>query len=175
MRSTAVPQPLVCVRDEQVRQRVASCLLLLFLSTGCTRFRADVLSRDYPAEQAQIQRRLEEIFAAARNRDFDRLDGYHFYGPKFTKFQASSSGRLDAAAGQKGEHEGLGAIQDLQLRAEDLKIDVFGNVGIATFILDCRFDAGGQAHQSRERSTLVFVKDGGSWRIAHEHLSPIRP
>jgi len=33
-----------------------------------------------------IERRLQEVFAAAENKDFDRLDSYHFYGPKFTKF-----------------------------------------------------------------------------------------
>jgi len=45
------------------------------------------------------------------------------------------------------------------MRADDLKIDVFGNVGIATFILDYSFDSGGVVVHRKERSTLVFVKD----------------
>jgi ketosteroid isomerase-like protein len=59
------------------------------------------------------------------------------------------------------------------MRAEALKIDVFGNVGIATFILNYSFEANGETVHRKERSTLVFVKKGGAWRIVHEHLSRI--
>jgi len=152
----------------------ASSALAGLLATGCACLRPAALQADYPEERAQIERRLSEVIVAAENKDFDRLDSYHLYGPKFTKFSGSSSQRLDAAAGRKGEHDGLGAIKGLKMRADDLKIDVFGNVGIATFILDYRFDSGGEVVQRKERSTLVFVKEGGVWKITHEHLSPIK-
>src|SRR5438552_6777948 len=155
-------------------QLLASCALALFLVTGCACLRPAALRADYPKERAQIERRLKEVIVAAENKDFDRLDSYHFYGPKFTKFSGSSSQRLDAVAGRKGEHDGLGASKGLKMRADDLKIDVFGNVGIATFILDYSFDSGGEVVQRKERSTLVFVEDGGAWKITHEHLSPIK-
>ena len=78
-------------------------------------------------------------------------------------------------AGRKGEHVGLGAAKSLKMRADALKIDVFGNVGIATFILDYSFNSGGEVVRKRDRSTLVSVKEGKAWKIAHEHLSPINP
>jgi len=59
------------------------------------------------------------------------------------------------------------------MRADALRVDVFGNVGIATFILDYSFDSGGQTIHKKDRSTLVFVKEGGTWKITHEHLSPV--
>jgi ketosteroid isomerase-like protein len=68
----------------------------------------------------------------------------------------------------------LGAANGLKMRADALKIDVFDDVGIATFILDYSFESGGQTIRRKERSTLVFVNDGGAWKIAHEHLSPIK-
>jgi ketosteroid isomerase-like protein len=151
---------------------IASALAVVFLAAGC----ASVPTKaDCPVERAHIEHRLQEIFAAATAKDFNRLDGCHLYGPKFTKFSGSSPERLDANASRKGEHEGLGSIKGLQMRADALKIDVFGTVGVATFILDYSFDSGGKTMHAKERSTMIFVKEGGTWKIAHEHLSSIKP
>lgn len=152
---------------------MAPALLAGFLATGCACLRTADPQADHPEERAQIERRLQEVLVAAENKDFTQLDGYHFYGPKFTKFTTSSPERLDATAGRNGEHEGLGPTKGLKMQAQTLKIDVFGSVGIATFILDYSFDSGGEAVHRKERSTLVFVKEGGAWKIAHEHLSRI--
>jgi len=148
-------------------------LLAALLLTGCASLHTANPQVAQSREQTQIQQRLQAVFSAAESRDFNRLDGYHLYGPKFTKFTGSSIDRLDAAAGRKGEHDELGRTEGLKMRADALKIDVFVNVGIATFILDCSFESGGEVVHKTHRSTLVFVKEGGEWKIAHEHLSPI--
>lgn len=151
---------------------MGSALLAGLLATGC----ASLMPNPQAAQalaQAEIEQRLQAVFAAAENKDFNQLDSYHLYGPRFTKFSGSSSERLDAASGQKGEHDGLGAAKGLKMRADALKVDVFDHVGIATFILDYSFDSGGQTVHRRDRSTLVFIKEDGAWKIAHEHLSPI--
>jgi len=152
---------------------IISTFLGAFLAAGCASPRTTESSADSPAARAQIEQSLQAVFLAAERADFDRLDSYHLYGPKFTKFTSSSSERLDASVGRKGEHDGLGAARGLKMRAEALKIDLFGEVGIATFILDYSFDSGGETVRRRERSTLVFVKEAGAWKIAHEHLSRI--
>ena len=158
-----------------MNQKLKLCApLVALLATSCASLRTADLQADHPEQQAQIERRLLEVIVAAENKDFDRLDSYHLYGPKFTKFSGSSPQRLDAAAGRKGEHDGLGSVKGLTMRADALKIDVFGKVGIATFILDYSFDSGGARIHRKERSTLVFVKKGGTWKITHEHLSPIQ-
>jgi ketosteroid isomerase-like protein len=157
------------------RRMMASAFIAAFLAAGCASPDTATPQTASGRERTQIEQRLREVLAAAENKDFNRLDRYHLYGPKFTKFSGSSSERLDATAGRKGEHDGLGAANGLKMRADALKIDVFGNVGIATFILDYSFDSGGQAIHRKNRSTLVFVKEGGAWKIAHEHLSPIHP
>ena len=157
------------------RQLIASTLLAGFLAAGCC-----CLHHGHPGEtkaraQAQIQERLQEILTAAETKDFVRLDSYHWYGPQFSKFSGASAERADAAVARKGEHDGLGAAQNLKMKAEEVKIDLFGNVGIATFILNYSFDSKGEVVRRKERSTLVFVKDGGDWKITHEHLSRIGP
>jgi ketosteroid isomerase-like protein len=154
---------------------IALALAVALLAAGCASVPSADPQADDPVERAQTGHRLQEIFAAATATDFNRLDGYHLYGPRFTKFSGSSPERLDAEASRKGEHEGLGSIKGLKMRADTLKIDVFGPVGIATFILDYSFDSDGETMHAKERATMIFVKEGGAWKIAHEHLSPMKP
>jgi len=149
---------------------VAGCLV-----AGCAWTQREHARADYTKGRAQIEQRLQEIFRAAETKEFGRLDSYHRYGPEFTKFTDSSPERLDASAARTGEHLGLAATQNLKMRAEDLKIEVFGRVGIATFILHYGFERAGEDIHRRERSTMVFVLDGESWKIVHEHLSSINP
>jgi hypothetical protein len=154
---------------------IPSLLISALLTSGCTSPSSANRDAGSPQQKLQITQRLQEIFVAAENKDFGRLESYHLSGPKFTKFTGSSPTRLDDAANRKGEHDGLASVQGLNMRADSLKIDIFGDVGIATFILDYSFDSGGQTIHKQDRSTLVFVKDNGAWKIAHEHLSPITP
>ena len=108
---------------------IASALAVALLAGGCASVPTASPQADHPVERAQIEHRLQEIFAAATAKDFNRLDGYHLYGPKFTKFSGSSPERLDSEVSRKGEHDGLSSIKGLKMRADTLKIDVFGPVG----------------------------------------------
>ena len=132
------------------------------------------LSEDHPTERAQIGHLLHDIFDAAQAKDLPRLDSYHWYGAKFTKFGSDSSGRQDSPAARQGEHVGLAAIKGLTMQANDLKIDVFGDVAIATFILDVSFQAGSDQVQKKERATMLFVKKSDGWKITHEHFSAFK-
>ena len=145
------------------------------LLAGCASAPTAKTTADFPTEQAQIRQRLDEIIDAAEKKDFSRLDSYHLYGPKFTKFDSVADHRLDADAARKGEHDGLAAAAGLIMKAEDVKIDVFADVGIATFILKYSFITSAGPVEKQALSTLVFVRDGGAWRIAHEHLSASKP
>ncbi len=153
----------------------AVTLLVALVGAGCASVRATDSQPDNPKDTAAINRRLQEIFAAAENKNFERLDSYHAYGPKFTKYSGTSAERRDAAASRKGEHDGLAALKGLTMRIHDLKIDVFGEVAITTFMLDYSFDSGGETVSRRDRSTLVFIKQHGDWKITHEHLTPVQP
>jgi len=46
-------------------------------------------------------------------------------------------------------------------------------MGIATFVLNYSFKTGEQTIEKQAKTTMVFVKEGGQWRIAHEHLSAV--
>ena len=145
---------------------------MALLLAGCATTPTTETSADQQRDKVQIEQRLNQIFDAAEKKDFDRLESYHLYGPGFTKFAPESPTRMDAAAARKGERDGLQAVNDLFMKAQDLKVDVFGNTGIATFIFDYGFKAGTNSFQKQSRATLVFVKDSGEWKITHEHFSP---
>lgn len=125
--------------------------------------------------EAQVRKRLQEVFSAAEAKDLARLDSYHLYGPKFTKFDAGSGGRLGADEARQGEHSGLSALTNLSLRADELKTDVFGDAAIATFIMRARAEQGDHTIDTQHRGTVVFIKDAGAWKIAHEHFSSVPP
>lgn len=148
--------------------------LLAALLMGCTSAHTNKLNASHPSEQAAVEQRLKEILDAAEKKDMPRLDSYHFYGPKFTKFSPEANGRLDAGAARMGEHNGIAPLKDLMMRADDLKIDVFGNTAVATFIMTSSFGVGDQSVGKRFYSTLVFVKEGKEWKIVHEHFSPAK-
>ena len=148
------------------------CLFAL-LFAGCISPSRPPRAQDSSAEQAQLQRRLEQIFDAAAKKDFPRLDSYHFYGPKFTKFAAEQTNRQDATAARQGEHAGLAAVTELSMKANDLKIDLLGEVGIATFMMEYGFQGNAGRIERKARATLVFVKDAGEWKIVHEHFSAL--
>jgi ketosteroid isomerase-like protein len=124
--------------------------------------------------EAEVSQRLQEVFDAAAKKDMARLDSYHLYGPKFTKFGTGASGRLDGNAARESEHKGLTGLADLSIRADQLKIDVFGDTAVATFIGRADAKRGNQAIHSEERTTIVLVRNAGSWKIVHEHFSPFK-
>jgi ketosteroid isomerase-like protein len=149
-------------------------ILAAALLSGCASPQRSNSASEVSKDTTQVRQRLRDIFDAAAKKDMPRLDSYHLYGSSFSKFGGGQLGRLDAEAARQGEHEGLGAANGLSMQADDLKIDLFNDVAIATFILNYSFQSGPDRIQKNERATLVFVKDHGAWKIVHEHLSPFK-
>jgi ketosteroid isomerase-like protein len=54
-------------------------------------------------------------------------------------------------------------------RADDLKIDVFGDIGIVTYYPRVSFVKEGETRLVNGRQTLVFLKTDQGWKIVHEH------
>ena len=132
------------------------------------------VSETFPEAQAQIRRRLDEIWATARNRDFERLESFHLYGPKFTEFKDAKP-RGDARSCAAGERATFTMIDQPQVDMRDLAINVFGDVAIATFNGHFIGQIKGNPVALDQQGTLVFVQIGGDWKIVHEHFSLIGP
>ena len=156
-----------------MRNVLAVLAMIGLMAGGCASGPRGTVAAEQSKEAKEIAGRLLEIIDACEKKDFERLESYHLYGPRFTKFSTESAGRLEAEVARKGERDGLSAVNGLSMRADDLKIDVFGKTGIATFVLSYSFKAGEETIEKQAKTTMVFVKEGGQWRITHEHLSAI--
>ena len=134
----------------------------------------NVATETYPTSQAQVKKRLDEIWAVCAKKDFATLASFHLYGPKFTEFKEGAP-RGDAAANRKGEEEELAMLVDPKVDMKDLAIAVYGETAVATFNGDFAAQMGGKPLAMKEGVTMVFVKYKGDWKIVHEHFSPIGP
>lgn len=56
----------------------------------------------------------------------------------------------------------------MQIRPQQLLVQVFGDTGIVTFNL-------GQTPGPMGRRTLIFVRESGQWKLAHLHASTAGP
>ncbi len=134
----------------------------------------DALRDESPEDQKAVAGVLQQLFDAARQRDVDRVEALHYYGPKFSKYDDSGP-RQDGAAARASERQTLARVRSYAAKADGVKIDVFGAVAIARFIFDYSVTTDQSAVSGKARSTLVFAKDGKRWRIVHEHHSPVTP
>ena len=136
--------------------------------------RTSVLTDVYPSEVARVEERLNEIMAAARNKAIEELESYHAFGPKFTKFDDFEPlDRQDAETTRRIEREAILGVDEFAPAVVDLRVDVFGSVAVATFVMDYEvLEPGGERHSFRARATMVFASEDGQWLIVHEHFSP---
>ncbi len=136
--------------------------------------KSDLSTDTNPEAQAQVKKRLNEIWSVAAKKDFAKLASFHMYGPKFTEFKDGEP-RGDAAANRKGEETQLGMLADPKVDMKDLAVNVYGDTAIATFNGDFSAKMQGKPLAMKMATTMVFVKYKGDWKIVHEHFSPIGP
>jgi ketosteroid isomerase-like protein len=134
--------------------------------------KGDVATETYPEAQAQVKKRLDEIWALVAGKGFDKLESFHLYGPKFTEFKDGQA-RGDAEANKKEEKESLSMLTEPKVEMNDLAIAVYGDTAIATFNGSFSAKIGGKPVQDKQAATMVFVKYKGDWKIVHEHFSPL--
>jgi len=134
----------------------------------------DLAAEAYPESQAQVRKRLDEIWTTCAAKDFAKLASFHLYGPKFTEFKDGAP-RGDAATNKKVEEEELGMLVDPKVDMKDLAINVYGDTAIATFNGNYAAKMEGKPLAMKLATTMVFVKYKGDWKIVHEHFSPIGP
>jgi len=159
-------------RDE--RRLAPGLALLAVLFVACrARPATDVATAPFADDQAAVERTLRDLLAAAERRDVDRVEAHHLYGPKFTKFDDWAPARQDADAARRAERNGISGVVAFRPTVEDLKVDVFGPVAIATFVMPYVVVTERGSLDARARATMVFVKVGAEWKVSHEHFSAV--
>ena len=134
----------------------------------------NIVNDPFNEEQERIAQLLDKIFLAGQKKDFELLESYHLYSPKFSKFGLMPPLETqDANASRQEERDAFSSFSEFHYHIQDLKVSVFGPTAVSTFIANIRFSLGKQVVSKAVRSTLVFVKtDQNEWKIVHEHFSP---
>jgi ketosteroid isomerase-like protein len=133
---------------------------------------SDIFSNAYPEHQTEVRQRLDEIWAACAARDFDLLESFHGYGPKFTSFKDGAL-RAGADANAADERRFFSILEENRVDMADLAINVFADVAVVTFNGRYSGVLGGNPISADQQTTMVLVNDDGAWKIVHEHMSPI--
>lgn len=132
----------------------------------------DIINDQFPEDQAVITKILDDIYKSAQAKDLEKLASFHLYGPKFTDFKDGLP-RGNAEQNKKSEQEVFSAVSNLKYDLRDVKVDVFGDMAVATFHGYFEGDMGENHVMMQLQGTLVFAKTENTWKIVHEHFSPL--
>ncbi len=151
---------------------VLPALFLLISCTSETPPRQDLINDPFPEAQAELREVIDSIVKDATTANIEGLQAAHLVSDKFTKFGPRSFERQDVASTNASEAAFFGSISKFNQEVKDLKIDVFGDMGIATYYTEVSFVQDGEERKGSGRQTLVFLKTENGWKIVHEHGTP---
>jgi ketosteroid isomerase-like protein len=124
---------------------------------------------------AAIAAGIDDMYAAFLAGDRSRFDAHlhedvttwetHLPGPLRTRRELDSYRDTRDAAGERPVLEAMNAI--------DKRIDVWGDTGVARYVLVTRDARSGE--EQRTRVTDVLRCLNGEWRIVHHHAELVRP
>lgn len=121
------------------------------------------------AEQSilAIEKELVRDFNAGKTNDL--LAHFH---PKVVGFSSTQQQRISGRAAMRKTFDYYSqASSKLKYSIVRPQVQVFGDTAVATFTWTVELGAGRPRHTIHGRGSHVFVRDGGKWKIVHEHFS----
>ena len=129
-------------------------------------------------DKKDVEALIQAFFDTGKSKDLAALADFHAPRDQFTKFDENPPyTRQNSEEAFVYEQAAFANISDYNYSIDELRIDLFGDVAIATFYLsysgmfinDYSFE--GSPVGSRSRVTMVLTRNVRGWKIAHEHLS----
>jgi hypothetical protein len=133
-----------------------------------------LVNEDFPEAQAQLRDVMRTLANDIMTANIEGLQAAHLLSEKFTKFGPRKFERQDVNDANVSEAEFFGSIHDVDYSVNDLKIDVFGDIGIVTYYPRVSFVRNDEPAKVDGRQTLVFLRTDDGWKIVHEH-GTVRP
>ena len=131
------------------------------------------------ADQEEIVRVIQTFFEIGKTKDFSMLRNIQINSPKFSSFSDVPPYSLKGYAESIALEElRFASISDYDYEIKNVKISIFGNTGVVTFVLNQKgmlvdnkaFT--GQHITINGRATFVLIKEY-TWKIIHYHLDKI--
>ena len=129
-------------------------------------------------DKKEVTALIFAFFETGKNKDLPSLESFHSAPDNFSKFDENPHyTRQNSEQAFVYEQAAFANISDYSYALDDLRIDLLGDVAIATFYLsysgifvnDYSFE--GSPVSSKARATMVLSRSDKGWRITHEHIS----
>jgi ketosteroid isomerase-like protein len=129
-------------------------------------------------DRKEVEVTIRGFFEAGKNKDLTALASFHSSRDQFTKFDESPPyTRQNSDEAFVYEQAAFANISDYSYAIDDLRVDLLGDVAVATFYLsysgmfvnDYSFE--GSPVRSKSRVTIVLRRAPEGWKMVHEHLS----
>ena len=158
---------------------LALIMILGILNTGCKQkveieeVKIDLINDEFTESKLEIEKIMDTIWQCIAEKNIEKLISYHAYGPKFTEFQDGErrTGSKENEAFERSFFPSFTGIHKWDM--QDLKIDVFGDVALATFHTDFQPIIESDTLKITAQMGLLFVNTEDGWKITHEHSSPL--
>ena len=161
-----------------IRKNLLMIILIAFMITSCNQIDKPTNSNITSLSDAEMERELRQVvmkvWEDANNSNIPELKSAHLNSPKFSKFGPRIAKRQDVEQTNESETEHFLSIMEANLVIEELKIDIFDKIGIATFYNNYSFIKNDNRVQGKGRVTLAFLRTEEGWKIIHEHSSPLK-
>ena len=157
---------------------VRTALLAVPLLTACTIEKSseiDLVGDSFADSQSEIRQAVMSIRDDIQSTNIEGLQAAHLESDKFTKFGPRNFDRQDVASANASEAAFFSSITNVNYEVRDLKIDAFGDIGIATYYPEVSFERDGSPVEVSGRQTFVFLKTDAGWKLVHEHGTVRRP
>jgi ketosteroid isomerase-like protein len=123
----------------------------------------------FPSAQAELRETVMSIADDIMSANIEGLQTAHLMSDKFTKFGPRKFERQDVSGANASEAAFFSSIDNVNYRVDDLKVDVFGEIGVVTYYPHVTFVKENESRVVDGRQTLVFLKTDNGWKIVHEH------
>lgn len=144
-------------------------LVVLASCSSADNQKSDLINNTYPDAQVELRAVVNSIASDVMTANIEGLQSIHLKSDKFTKFGPRSFDRQDVESTNLSEAAFFGSVANMNYDIRDLKIDVFGDIGIVTYYPYVSFVKDGVERKVDGRQTLVFLKTESGWKIVHEH------
>lgn len=152
----------------------SASLFALGISAAWANPPQQLVNDTFPAAQAELRETVMSIADDIMTANIEGLQASHLVSDKFTKFGPRKFERQDVNDTNASEAAFFSSISNVNYRIDDLKIDVFGEIGIVTYYPHVTFVKEGESKVVDGRQTLVFLNTDDGWKLAHEH-GTVRP
>ena len=146
-------------------------VLLSLCLAGCAADAADIAKAsppDWEAETRNVRRALDDFFTAADRKDWQTIDmllasDFEFYSDDLMK--------LDRARFLNAMREDEMEIAQLELKDVSVLLSEDAAMAFVRYGVDLESSIHGEPYNMRSIETVVYRKEGGRWKMLHNHAS----